>query len=166
MRDSLDADLSLIERYDQVIKRLEAEILCRARVHDPQSLARLKTTPGIGSVLALTILYEVHDIGRFPRVQDFASYCRLVRCAHISAGKRVGSGNSKIGNAHLKWAFSEAAVLFIAKCPDGKRQADRLTRKHGKGKATSILAHRLGRAIYFMLKKRQAFDLRRFLRTS
>ena len=91
-------------------------------------------------MLALTLLYEVHDISRFARVQEFASYSRLVKCQASSAGKIKGTSGAKMGNAHLKWAFSEAAVLFLAKCPEGKKLLARLERKHGKGKALSILA--------------------------
>jgi hypothetical protein len=88
-----------------------------------------------------------------------------VKCQKGSAGKVLGTSGAKIGNAHLKWAFSEAAVLFLAKCPEAKKLMARLERKHGKGKALSILAHRIGRAVYFMLKRKQAFDLDRFLRS-
>ena len=97
-------------------------------------------------------------------MQDFASYCRLVKCQSSSAGKIKGTSGAKMGNAHLKWAFFEAAVLFLAKCPEGKKLADRLAKKHGKGKALSIVAHRIGRAVYFMLKRKRAFDLARFLK--
>ena len=76
--------------------------------------------PGIGKVLALTILYEIHDITRFDRVQAFASSARLVKCAHTSAGKTLGSGGAKMGNVHVKWASSEAAVLFLRPAPGGK----------------------------------------------
>ena len=76
--------------------------------------------PGIGKVLSLTILYGIHDVHRFKRVGEFASYSRLVKCQRSSAGKVQGSGGAKIGNAYLKWAFSEAAVLFLAKCPEAK----------------------------------------------
>jgi transposase len=116
-------------------------------------------------VLALTILYEIHDIERFERVQEFASYSRLVKCQHVSAGKVTGEGSAKIGNAYLKWAFSEAAVLFLAKCPKAKALFARIEHKHGKGKALSILAHRIGRAVYYMLARKRAFDLERFLRS-
>ena len=87
----------------------------------------------------------------------------MVKCQQTSAGKVVGSSNAKMGNAYLKWAFSEAAVLFLAKCPQGKELLVRTERKHGKGKALSILAHRIGRAAYFMLVRQKAFDLERFL---
>jgi transposase len=73
----------------------------------------LRTVPGIGEILSLVLLYEIHDIARFPRVQDGVSYCRLVKCAKESAGKRYGTSGTKSGNADLQWAFSEAAVLFL-----------------------------------------------------
>ena len=63
------------------------------------------------------------------------------------------------------WAFSEAAVLFLAKCPAGKTLLTRIERKHGKAKALSILAHKIGRAVYFMLTRKTAFDLERFLKS-
>jgi transposase len=59
-------------------------------------------------------------------VQDFASYCRLVKPAKESGGKRLGSGGAKIGNVHLKWAFSEAAVLFLRKNEPAKIYRARL----------------------------------------
>jgi transposase len=107
-------------------------------------------------------MYVVHHVSRFASVQDFSSYCRLVKSQHTSAGKRVGSGGAKIGNAHLKWAFSEAAVLFLRNNPRGQAQLKRLQRKHGKAKALSILAARLGRSVYFLLKNQEAFDMDRF----
>ena len=109
------------------------------------------------------MLYEIENINRFPRVQDFASYCRLIKCAKESAGKRYGSSGKKIGNAHLKWAFSEAAVLFLKGNDPAKKYINRLSNKHGKAKALSILAHKLGRATYFMLKRKEAFDQKNFL---
>ena len=163
---TITADLALVDRYDDVIAELELRALRDARGHDNDSFESLKSIPGVGRVLALTILYEIHDIDRFPSVQQFASYSRLIRCQQSSAGKTLGTGGAKIGNAHLKWAFSEAAVLFLAKCPEGKRLQARLERKHGKGKTLSILAHRLGRAAYFMLKNKVAFDRDKFLRSA
>ena len=135
----------------------------QARSHDPQTLFLLNTIPGVGKILSLTILYEIHDIGRFESVQDFASYARLVKCQKRSAGKTTGTSGAKIGNVHLKWAFSEAAVTVLSHFPGSQRLRDRLQRKFGKGKALGIFAHKLGRATYFMLKRNQAFDPDRFL---
>jgi transposase len=125
----------------------------------------LQTVPGIGKILSLVLLYEMHDIGRFPRVQDFVSYCRLVKCTRESAGKRYGTSGTKIGNAYLKWAFSEAAVLFLRNNPAGQKYLARLEKKHGKGKALTVLAHKLARAVYYMVKRRVVFDLDTFLQS-
>ena len=135
VRDSIAADLALIDHYDVVIGELELAVLHQARVHDPNAFRLLTTLPGIGRILGLTILYEIQDIRRFPSVQDFASYCRLVKCEKNSAGKKLGTGGDKIGNAYLKWAFSEAAVLFVTKCAQGRTMLTRLERKHPKSKA-------------------------------
>jgi transposase len=163
VRMSIEADLDLIDHLDRLKCSLERYILRNARDHDPNALYLLRTVHGIGAVLSLVILYEIHDIDRFPRVQDFASYARLVKCPKESAGKRHGSSGKKIGNAHLKWAFSEAAVLFLRGNPEGMKLKKRLEKKHGKSKALSILAHKLARAVYFMLKRKQAFDMKKFL---
>jgi transposase len=87
VRKSIDVDLALLERYDGLINDLELTIVREAKQHDGDAFHRLRSVPGIGKVLALTILYEIHDITRFDRVQEFASYARLVKCAHTSAGK-------------------------------------------------------------------------------
>src|SRR5207244_8210872 len=103
---------------------------------------------------------------RFPRVQDFVSYCRLVKCAKESAGKRYGTSGTKNGNAYLKWAFSEAAVLFLRDNPAGQKYLARLEKKHGKGKALTVLAHKLARAGYYMLTREVAFDSQKFFHGS
>jgi len=165
VRQSIAVDLAMLERYDEVLRDLERDLVRQAKQHDPQAFALLRSIPGVGKVLALTILYEVHDIERFDRVQEFASYARLVKCAKESAGKQHGTSGAKMGNVHLKWAFSEAAVLFVRHSAEGKRLLAKLEKRFGKGKALSILAHKLGRAVYFMLKRGKAFDLERFAAT-
>ena len=163
VRKSMDANLELIDHYDKLVTGLELFIIRQAKEHDADIYHRLRSIHGVGKVLALTILYEVHDITRFPRVQDFASYARLVKCSKESAGKRYGTTGKKIGNVHLKWAFSEAAVLFLRGNPEGQKYLQRMSRKQGKGKALSILAHKPGRAAYYVMNRRRNFDMRKFL---
>lgn len=158
VQKSISANVELIDAYDTELAKLEYYIEKSALVHDPVAYALLRTLPGIGKILGLVFLYEIQNINRFPRVQNFVSYCRLVKSARESNGKIYGSGGKKIGNAHLKWAFSEAAQLFIRWNEPAKKYMDRMTKKHSKGKALSILAHKLGRAVYFMLKNKVPFD--------
>jgi transposase len=162
VQKSIEVDLALITYYDALLRDVELTIVKTARHHDANTLYLLQTVPGIGKILSLVLLYEIHDIARFSRVQDFVSYCRLVKCAKESAGKRHGTSGSKIGNAHLKWAFSEAAVLFLRDHPAAQKYLTRLEKKHGKGKALTILAHKLARAVYYMLTGKVAFDREKF----
>jgi len=163
VQNMIATDLAVITAYDPIIAKMERDIISSAKHHDPVAHALLNTTPGIGRILSLVILYEIESIKRFPRVQDFVSYSRLVKSAKESNGKKYGSSGKKIGNAHLKWAFSEAAVLFLKGNEPAKRYLNRLTAKHGKGKALSILAHKIGRAVYFMLKNKRPFNQKKLL---
>jgi transposase len=163
VQKSIEVDLALIGHYDELLRDVELSILKAAKQHNANTLYLLRTVPGIGEILSLVLLYEIHDIQRFPRVQDFVSYCRLVKCAKESAGKRYGTSGTKIGNAYLKWAFSEAAVLFLRANPTGQKYLGRLEKKHGKGKALTVLAHKLARAVYYMLQRHTAFDMHKFL---
>jgi len=163
VQKSIEVDLALIDHYDKLLSDLELYIVNTAKQHDVNAFYRLRSVPGIGKILALVILYEVQDIRRFPRVQDFVSYCRLVKCAKESAGKKSGTSGKKIGNAYLKWAFSEAAVLFLRNNPEGQQYLARLEKKHSKGKALTVLAHRLARAVYHLLIRGEAFDRQKFL---
>jgi transposase len=165
VQKSIEVDLALIGHYDALLQDLELAIVTTAKQHEANTLYLLQTVPGIGKILSLVLLYEMHDIARFPRVQDFVSYCRLVKCAKESAGKRYGTSGTKIGNAYLKWAFSEAAVLFLRNNPAGQKYLVRLENKYGKGKALTVLAHKLARAVYHMLKRTSAFDMEKFLRS-
>ena len=161
-RKSIEVDLALLDELDALIKRLEGHIVREAKVHDPRNWWRLRSVPGIGEVLGLVMLYEIHDIERFASAQNFCSYARLVKCAKQSAGKNYGYSGSKIGNAHLKWAFSEALCLMMRELPQAKAFVEAQAKKHGKGKAMSILTHKLGRAVYYMLKRKEAFDVKYF----
>lgn len=163
VQKSISLDLALIKEYDQLLNEIELYLTRHAKEHQPNDLFLLKTVPGVGKILALVILYEIHDINRFERVQNFCSYARLIRPQKESAGKTTGKGNKKMGNAYLKWAFSEATLLLIRERPEVKELHKNLKNKHGKARALAIISHKLGRAVYYMLKNQKAFDVKKFI---
>jgi transposase len=162
VRKTVETDLALIDAYDPLIAELELYLTRTAKVDDPQAYARLLSIPGVGKVLALVLLYEIHDVNRFASAGQFLSYSRLVRCAHESANKKKGFGPMKIGNAHLRWAFAEAACLFVRQSVRAKAWLKRQEKQHGKGRALGILAARLARTVYHLLRKGEVFDENRF----
>ena len=95
LRLTVEANLDMRDALDPLIQKLEREIRIRARYHNRRDYNILLTVPGIGDILALTILYEIHTIDRFPTVQRFSSYARLVKCERESAGKKTSGGNQK-----------------------------------------------------------------------
>jgi transposase len=121
VQKTIEVDLARITYDDALRSDLELYPLKPAKHHDAHTLYLLHTVPGIGNLLSLVLLDDIHDIDRFPRVQDFVSYGRLVKCAKEAAGKRLGTAGKHIGNAHLTWAFSEAAALLLRNNEPGQQ---------------------------------------------
>ena len=163
VQKSSAVDLALLGDYDHLLTELERSRVNTAKEHHAPILYRLHSMPGVGKILARVLLYAIHDINRLPRVQAFVSSCRVVTCAQESAGQRYGTSGRKLGNAYLTWAFSEAAVLCLRANPAGQTYLARLEKKHGKGKALTVLAHKLARAVSDMWKRDTAFDLDQLL---
>jgi transposase len=163
VRKTIELEVALINPYDTRLGEGALSITRTARGHAVQSCSRLQSVPGIGQILALVILYELQDSARCPRVQDFLSYCRLVKCTKESAGKRPGLSGKTLGNPQRKWAFSEAATLFLRPNHLGKEDFAKLEHNHGQGKALTVLAQKLARAVSCMLTRHQAFAVQRFV---
>jgi transposase len=161
-RMSVRTDLELVDQYNRVIAQLEQYLVQHAKVHDPQMFYRLKSIPGVGEIIALTMMYEIQNIGRFSSVGDFLSYARLVRGSHTSAGKRYPGSGHKFGNPYLKWSFSQAMAALRSNCPEAAAFSQVVEKKQNKARANWMLALKLGRAVYYMLKRKEAFDVRCF----
>ena len=96
---AIKANVSMLRCADKQIDTLEKTVIDRVKLKP--EFRFLKTVPGIGLILALTIMLESGDITRFPTVGDYASYCRCVGSKKISNGKKKGSGNTKNRNKYL-----------------------------------------------------------------
>ncbi|MBN2129477.1 MAG: IS110 family transposase [Sedimentisphaerales bacterium] len=154
-----EQQVDLIERLSDTIKRFAEKILEHTQLKP--TYACLLTMPGVGVILALTIMLETGDIGRFKRVGDYTSYCRCVRAMHTSNGKNKSKNNGKNGNAYLAWAFVEAVHHAIRACPQAKRFYDKKLAKRNGALATKALAAKWSKAAYYMMKRQEPFDLAR-----
>jgi transposase len=163
VQQTIAVDVALVDGDDPLRAALERDSAKTPHSHDPVSLARLRTIPGVGTILALVRRYESEESARFPRVQAFVAYARLVKSARESQGKRQGTSGKKIGNAHRQGAFSAAAGLFLKHHKPAQQYLATLAPQHGTGKALSSLAHTLGRAVSCMLTHQIACDQAKFL---
>jgi len=154
---AVKANVAMVQCANGQIEILERTV--RDRIKPRPEFCFLKTVPGIGQTLALTIMLETGDIARFAGVGNYASYCRCVGSQKLSNGKKKGKGNTKNGNKYLSWAFVEAANFAI-------RFSSRINSFYQRKKAKShgvvaikAVAHKLCRACYYIMKNRVAFDV-------
>ena len=157
---ALQNELALVRHFDTQIIALETQLQRLTKEYAGRDYALLQTVPGIGQYLGLTILHEIGDIARFPTVKNFLSYCRLVKGTVASAGQIKGLRGAKLGNPYLRWAFGEAAVIAKRDHAVIGPLAQRLEARMGgnKFKANTVVALKLARAVYFMLKHQTVFD--------
>ncbi|MCP3882739.1 MAG: IS110 family transposase [Sulfitobacter sp.] len=154
---AVKSNLAIMQALEVQIKVLEREVKARARLQ-PQ-FQPLLTVNGIGDILGLTIMLETGDIGRFPHVGDYASYCRCVGSQKTSNGKQKGKGNTKNGNRYLAWAYVEAANFAVRYCPQIKRYYQRKRAKTNGIVAIKTVAHKLARACYYILRDQVPFEV-------
>jgi transposase len=148
-----------IEVLNKQIDTIERTVL--KAVKPKPEYRMLLTVPGIGPVIAWTIVLEVGDLSRFQNVGCFASYCRCVDSKRTSNDKKKGTGNAKNGNAYLAWAFFEAAHFAIQYLPAAKRFYERKAAERNPILAMKALAHKIARACYYVMRDKVEFEATR-----
>ena len=149
------ANLETVHFLSGQIRTIEKSITQQIKPRPSYDL--LRTVPGIGTILAMTIMLEAGDIRRFPKVGNFVSYCRCASSKRLSAGKSKGSGNRKNGNRYLSWAFVEAAHLSRRFCNRFKRYYNRKVAQTNTSVATKALGNKLARICYYILRDQVPF---------
>jgi transposase len=152
---SAQANLNTIGFLTQQIRQIEKAI--KKKVKLKKAFHQLQTVPGIGIILAMTIMLEVGVIGRFPQVGNFASYCRCVSSDRLSNGKSKGHGNRKNGNRYLSWAFTEAAHLSRRYNERFRSYYNRKVAQANTSLATKALSNKLARICYYIMRDQVPF---------
>ena len=148
--------LSVINCLSSKIKEIEKAVKSHVKLRPEFKI--LLMTPGIGDILGLTIMLEVGDIGRFPEVGDYSSYCRTVKSEKISNKKKKGKGNQKNGNRYLAWAYVEAANFAIRSYPEFERFYNQKKAERNKIVAIKALSNKLARATYYIMRDQVPYD--------
>lgn len=153
---ALQASVAVIETLSREIHALELIIHREVRLRPEFEI--LKSTPGIGDILAATIMLETGTVARFPGAGQFSSYCRCVESRRVSNGRKKGEGNAKNGNRYLAWAFIEAAAAAVRCSPQARRFYERKKAQRLPVVAMKALAHKLARAAWYMMREGKPFD--------
>jgi transposase len=138
------------------IEEVESAVLKQAK--GKPSYDKLLDLPGVGKILALTIQLETGPVDRFPKVGNYASYCRKVESRWLSNERTKGRGNPKNGNKYLAWAFSEAAEHARRSDPASRKFYNRKLSQSNAAVAHSALAHKLARAAYYIMRDNVPFE--------
>jgi len=156
---AVKSNLAVMGTLEEMITQLEKA--AKAKIQLRPEFKPLLTVSGIGQILGLTIMLETGEIGRFPKVGNYASYCRCVGSERRTNGKRKGRGNVKNGNKYLAWAFVEAANFAVRYNPRIKRYYQRKQARSSAVVAIKTVAHKLARACYYILRDQVPFDVHR-----
>lgn len=152
-------NMDTIRFLSEKIKILEKHVLGKADLKP--EFGKIMTMPGIGKILGLTIMYETGEISRFPKAGDYTSYCRCVKADRKSNEKKKGSNNRKNGNKYLSWAFVEGAHMMIRYCSRAHSFYDRKYSGTNGAVATKSLAAKMSKAVYYILKNQEDFELKK-----
>jgi transposase len=156
---AIKSNVAVITTLNEQIERLERRL--REGMGERPGYALLHSVPGIGPILATTIVLEIGSLDRFPGVGQFASYARCVDSRRVSNGKQKGAGNTRNGNKYLAWAFIEAANFARRHCAEAQRFYERKKARTNAVVAVKALAHKLARACYHILKEGKPFEVQR-----
>ena len=148
--------LAAINFLKTIILDIERKVTSQVKLRE--EFLMLRTIPGIGNILGLTIMLEVGDIGRFAAVGDYSSYCRCVESKRISSGKKKGENNKKNGNKYLAWAYVEAANFARRYCVKAQSFYQSKEAKTKPVVAIKALSNKLSRASYYIMRDQVAFD--------
>jgi transposase len=152
-------NIETIRFLDKQIKQIEKAVMKEVRLKPEYE--KLLTVPGIGRILAFTIMLETGDINRFRKVGNYTSYCRCVKSSRLSNEKKKGENNRKNGNRYLCWAYVEAANFMRRYCPEAKRWYQRKLTRSKPVVATKALASKICKACYFIIKDQVDFDVKK-----
>ena len=149
-------NIEAIKFLKKIILGIEKQVKSQIRLRKEFML--LQTIPGIGNILALTIMLEVGDISRFLKVGYYSSYSRCVGSQRFSNGKKKGENNRKNGNKYLAWAYVEAANFIIRHNSKAQSFYHRKKAKKNRIVAIKALSNKICRASYFIMRDQVPFD--------
>lgn len=148
----------LQEAIDLCEKRKKLEEQAHQFLKDNRQYQILRSIPGIGPILALTIIAESGDMKRFSHHRKYLKYCGLDLSTHQSGQFRGQSKLSKRGNARLRCAFWMAGTIAVRLRENTFRgKFGRYTKKDPKDsdlkrKALTATAAKIARVAYCLIK--------------
>ncbi|HEX2660521.1 MAG TPA: IS110 family transposase [Polyangia bacterium] len=147
--------LTLLERQLDEAERELRRLLDGDTFRAPAEI--LRTIPGVGPIVAATVLAEVGDFSRFTHRKAVARYAGLNPRLYASGGKQRDGHIAKAGPPDLRWALQQAAWTAIRCDPAIKKQWLRISRQAGKKAAAVAIARKLLTWMWHMIRSGETY---------
>ena len=148
-----------LQRYQELTsQRQRLEQQAESLLSDHKDYRILKSIPGIGPIIALTILAEGGDLRRFAHHRQFLKYCGLDLAKNQSGNFRGQEKLSKRGNARLRLALFLATINAVRQTENSFRDKfHRYTKATPndadcKRKARTAVMAKMARVIHALVK--------------
>lgn len=117
---------------------------------------QLMQLPGVGFVVAMTVLAAIGDISRFETAKQLVGYAGIGAGVHDSGKTHKEKKITKKGRRELRWAMVEAAWRAVRSSPFWKEQYEKYLRRLRKpNQAIVVMARKLLIAIWHVLSKEE-----------
>ena len=154
-RDSLDRHLRQLERVEQELAALTAQIAVHA--HQTPAVQLLMTLPGVDFTVAETILAALGDASRFPTPDKAASYLGLVPSTRQSGERCYHGPITKQGARHARWLLVEAAQHAALHPGPLGAFFRRIAKRKNRNVAVVAVAHKLVVLAWHMLRNNEPY---------
>ena len=152
----LEKMLALIDQLDEQIKILAKEIPVPEELETDIDV--LRSMPGVGRLLAATILAEIGNIERFNCPKALCSWAGLTPRVHQSGAVLRHGRITKEGSRYLRSAMVCATITAIRISPRWSRVYDRIARRSGWRSAKVAVSRKMLSVIYYMLKRGEHYQ--------
>jgi len=150
-------DLATLDQVGGQLDEIDDE-LRRLSCNEPWSavMPYLLHLPGVGLIVAMTILAAIGDITRFPTAKKLVGYSGLAVSIHDSGQTHRTGHITKEGRKEFRYALVEAAWSAVEHSDYWTAEFDRLCRRMDKNKAIVAIARQLLVVIWHVLTERAA----------
>jgi transposase len=150
-------EIALLEQIEKHKAEVDQELGKQSlgEVWGKQAL-RLMQLPGMGVVIAMTILSAIGDIQRFESAAKLVGYSGLGAGVHDSGQEHIEKRITKSGRKELRWALVEAAWRAVRMSAYWKEQYEKfLHRMRRESQAIVGVARKLLVAVWHVLSKEE-----------
>jgi transposase len=150
-------ELALLQEVEKLKATVDEELQRQSTssIWSQQAL-QLMQLPGVGFVVAMTVLSAIGDISRFETAKQLVGYAGIGAGVHDSGKTHKEKKITKKGRRELRWAMVEAAWRAVRMSPFWKEQYEKYLRRLRKpNQAIVVIARKLLIAIWHVLSKEE-----------